>query len=532
MMKSSVVIPAKNAEKTIAACLEAVLHQDGMKFLEDYEVILVDDGSTDDTAEIAKSFEGVRVISQENAGPASARNRGANEARGEILVFTDSDCVPHSSWLKTLLERFVDPEVVGVKGAYSTNSVEPVPRFVQIEYEYKYERLKHQKWIDFIDTYSAAYRRNVFIENGGFDTVFPIPSVEDQEFSFRLARKGYRLVFEPSALVSHNHDKNLREYFVRKFWIGYWKAVMLNWLPEKAFHDSHTLPSQRWQIFLLGIILLGIPLVMIFPDWLWGLIFVVFCFWLSSFPFLKFLWSKDFRLFPVSLVLIPLRALAQLTGIIWGILRKPKIHQRKGLNAIERFIKRSVDILGAIVGLGIFFPLLALCALAIKIDSPGPVFFIQWRAGENGKPFRMIKLRTMVVEAEKYRKDLEALCPRGGLAFKLSNDPRVTRVGRFLRRWSIDELPQFWNVLKGEMSLVGPRPEECAVVARYSDQERQRLIVKPGMTGPMQVSGRGDLDISSRLRLELDYIEHYSLWKDITLLAKTIPAVIKGDGAY
>uniref|UniRef100_UPI002ACE3A77 sugar transferase n=1 Tax=Anaerolinea sp. TaxID=1872519 RepID=UPI002ACE3A77 len=148
------------------------------------------------------------------------------------------------------------------------------------------------------------------------------------------------------------------------------------------------------------------------------------------------------------------------------------------------------------------------------------------------KPFRMVKLRTMVVGAERYRQSLEPLCPNGGLAFKLSNDPRVTRVGRFLRRWSLDELPQFWNVLKGEMSLVGPRPEELSVVTRYTDRERQRLIVKPGMTGPMQVAGRADLDISSRLELELEYIEKYSLLKDMVILARTLPAVILGKGAY
>lgn len=531
-MKASVIIPAKDAADTLTACLEAVLHQTNLTFLKDYEVIVVDDGSSDQTAEIACTFAGVRVIRQTNAGPAAARNRGACEARGEILVFTDADCVPHARWLETLLSRFNDGDVIGVKGVYSTSSAKPVARFVQIEYEYKYERMKPLEQIDFIDTYSAAYRKDVFLQNGGFDPVFPVPSVEDQEFSFRLARKGYRLVFEPNAIVSHSHDKNIQEYFQRKFWIGYWKAVMLNWLPEKTFHDSHTLPSQRWQIFLLGLIFLCAPLTHVFPRLLWGMAGFGVVFWLTALPFLMFLVKKDPYLVPYSVVLILTRAFAQLAGIVWGIFSKPRAVRRKGLSAVERFVKRAMDLFGASIGGVISLPVILLSALAIKLDSPGPVFFIQWRAGENGKPFRMVKLRTMVVGAEQYRQNLEPLCPNGGLAFKLSNDPRVTRVGRFLRRWSLDELPQFWNVLRGEMSLVGPRPEELSVVARYTDRERQCLIVKPGMTGPMQVAGRADLDISSRLELELEYIEKYSLLKDMVILARTLPAVILGKGAY
>ena len=193
----------------------------------------------------------------------------------------------------------------------------------------------------------------------------------------------------------------------------------------------------------------------------------------------------------------------------------------------ERVAKRIMDVLGASIGLILSAPLIALAAVAIKLDSPGPVFFIQERAAENGKPFRMIKLRTMICGAERPAFDATEVC-RG----KPINDPRITRVGRVLRRWSLDELPQFWNVFRGEMSLVGPRPEETQVVACYSDWQRQRLLMKPGMTGPMQVSGRGNLDLDTRVTVELDYIERYSLLKDITILMRTIKAVITGVGAY
>jgi len=176
--------------------------------------------------------------------------------------------------------------------------------------------------------------------------------------------------------------------------------------------------------------------------------------------------------------------------------------------------------------------LVALAALAIKLDSPGPIFFWQVRVGENGRLFRIIKLRTMVADAEAKLDNLVDLDALAEPAFKLKHDPRVTRVGRLLRRTSLDEAPQFYNVLRGDMSLVGPRPEEVRVVQLYRDDQRRRLAVKPGMTGPMQVSGRGDLAFAERLQLELEYIENYSLRRDLEILLRTFPAIFHGDGAH
>jgi lipopolysaccharide/colanic/teichoic acid biosynthesis glycosyltransferase len=171
-------------------------------------------------------------------------------------------------------------------------------------------------------------------------------------------------------------------------------------------------------------------------------------------------------------------------------------------------------------------------AVLVKLDSPGPAIFSQVRVGQNGRLFRILKFRTMVDRAEEMLPRLVNLDALPEPVFKLRDDPRVTRVGRFLRRWSLDEVPQLANVLHGEMSLVGPRPEQAEVVARYTDDQRRRLAVKPGMTGPMQVSGRGDLTFEGRLALELDYIERYSLRRDLAILLRTIPAVVKGKGAY
>jgi lipopolysaccharide/colanic/teichoic acid biosynthesis glycosyltransferase len=195
-------------------------------------------------------------------------------------------------------------------------------------------------------------------------------------------------------------------------------------------------------------------------------------------------------------------------------------------------LKRVVDLAVAMVALTALAALFVLLALAIKLDSRGPVFFTQLRAGRGGRPFRIVKFRTMVADAEEQLASLVRLDELEHPMFKLANDPRVTRVGRFLRRTSLDEMPQLWNVLNGDMSLVGPRPEQIELVARYPAEHRFRLSVKPGMTGPMQVYGRGKLSFEERLAVEREYIENLSLGRDVQILALTIPTFARGRGAY
>ncbi len=528
----SVIIPARDAAETIGACLQGVLDQQDLPC--SLEIILVDDGSTDDTAQIAEAL-GVQVIRQENAGPAAARNLGAEKARGDILVFTDADCIPSPDWIRHLIAPFENPEVIGTKGAYRTCQRGLVPRFVQQEYGFKYARMSTLERIDFIDTYSAAYRRGVFMENGGFETAFAAPSVEDQEFSFRLARKGYLLKFVPQAVVYHQHDRDIKEYLQRKFGIGYWKAFMLRWLPEKSFNDSHTPPTLRWQILLLAVALVSFPpSIWYWQVGRWYLLGVIALFYASAAPFVRHIGRRDPPVLWITPVMLLLRAGALGFGLLVGLFVPPKRTPRPhvGLSPLHRLLKRSMDVVGALLGLALSFPVMLLAAIAIKLDSPGPVIFAQERAGENNRPFRLFKLRTMVLGASERVGHVLSQNTLRGPVFKIPDDPRITRVGRFLRRWSLDEIPQFWNVLKGEMSLVGPRPEETWVVAQYNDEQRQRLAVKPGLTGPMQISGRGELDMNERLELELEYIRDYSLGKDVLILLRTIPAVISGKGAF
>jgi exopolysaccharide biosynthesis polyprenyl glycosylphosphotransferase len=191
-------------------------------------------------------------------------------------------------------------------------------------------------------------------------------------------------------------------------------------------------------------------------------------------------------------------------------------------------IKRMLDVVGSAVALVLLSPLLAAIAIAIRIDTQGPVFFRQTRTGLHGRPFTMIKYRTMVPDAESRLADLIDQNEISGQAFKMTSDPRITRVGRFLRRTSLDELPQVWNVLIGQMSLVGPRPPIPAEVAGYDLWHRRRLSMKPGITGLWQVSARLDEEFDRWVELDLTYIDRWSLWLDLKIMVRTVPAMLSG----
>ncbi len=195
--------------------------------------------------------------------------------------------------------------------------------------------------------------------------------------------------------------------------------------------------------------------------------------------------------------------------------------------------KRVLDLAITVPILILISPLLALVALTIKLWDRGPIFFTQTRVGKDGTEFTCYKFRSMVPHAERLKEELQALShhadPR---TFKIPRDPRITWIGQIIRKTSIDELPQLWNVVRGDMSLVGPRPPVPSEVNLYSDRDRRRLHVQPGITCIWQVSGRGDLPFSEQVRLDLDYIQHRSLLLDLKLLLLTIPAVVTGRGAY
>lgn len=542
----SVVVPAYNAEATIGTCVAALR---GQQFDAAYEIIVVNDGSTDRTAAIATDA-GAIVITTPNGRPAAARNVGIRAARGHIICFTDADCAAHPDWLQQITAPLQDPDVAACKGTYSTQQRELVARFVQIEYEDKYDLLRSASTIDFIDTYSAAYRRDVLLANNGFDERFDY--LEDQELSFRLAARGYKMVFQPAAVVDHLHASTLNAYLRKKQIIGYWKSQVVRRFPDRAVKDSHTPQAMKVQmglsVLLIPSLIVGVagavfaPLFrtrgkpgirkgssgqLLAPFSLLTLLFLA-----STIPFARKAWSKDRWVALLSPALLFGRALALSAGYAKGVFSpRPAPNQPTTKTGISARVKRVIDLSGSILGLIFTIIVWPLIALLIKLDSEGPVLFSHKRVGAQGRPFTMYKFRTMHKGAADQWPQLVTSLGLSEPVLKLADDPRLTGVGRFLRRWSLDELPQFWNVLKGDMSLVGPRPEEPRVVAYYSNHHLKRLAVKPGMTGPMQISDRADMNLDERVALDLDYIEHHSTGRDLGILLRTLPVIIRGKGA-
>ncbi|EDN66637.1 Bacterial sugar transferase [Beggiatoa sp. PS] len=195
--------------------------------------------------------------------------------------------------------------------------------------------------------------------------------------------------------------------------------------------------------------------------------------------------------------------------------------------------KRIFDMTISAIALLVLSPVFIIVALLIRLNSKGPIFFAQMRVGKDSNLFKMWKFRSMYIDAEARKAVLMKKNEmKGGVLFKMKQDPRVTQVGRFIRKFSIDELPQLWNVFVGDMSLVGPRPPLPIEVAQYTFYQRQRLAVTPGITCIWQVSGRSEIPFEKQVRMDLDYIANQSFWFDIDLLLKTIPAVLKAKGAY
>ena len=205
---------------------------------------------------------------------------------------------------------------------------------------------------------------------------------------------------------------------------------------------------------------------------------------------------------------------------------------RAPTDEVALLLKRAFDLISSATAVLLLSPAFLATAIAVKLDSPGPVFFRQTRVGKNGRPFKMLKFRSMHIDAEARLESLRALNEASGPVFKMRNDPRVTRVGRFIRRTSLDELPQFLNVLTGEMSIVGPRPPVPAEVSKYQRWQRRRLSVKPGITCTWQVSGRSNISFDQWMKLDLEYIDTWSLWQDIQICLRTVPAVLLSRGAH
>lgn len=316
-MQYSIIIPAYNAENTIATCLESALNQSVQK--KDYEVIVIDDGSRDNTLKIAENYP-VRIKPQRNQGPATARNNGAEQAKGDILIFTDSDCELDFNFLKNITAPFKhDPEIVGVQGSYKTKQTQFMARFGQVEIENRYKKMSKNKYTDFIGTYAAAYRKDIFQKYNGFDTGFPLASGEDTEFSYKLHRNGHKMIFEPQAFVYHRHPAKLTKYIKSKFYRGYWRIRLYRKHPQKTINDSYTPQGLKLQVLSIPFFILFVFLSLFNTALLLIPALIIIMFVIFSAPFFRLFKKNGFNQNLLTPCVIFLRAVSIFFGLLFGM---------------------------------------------------------------------------------------------------------------------------------------------------------------------------------------------------------------------
>ena len=317
-MDVSVIIPAYNAKKTIANCLDSLSSQN---YKGKYEIIVVDDGSKDATKQIAGNFAKVKLLMQNHAGPAKARNLGAKNAKGEILIFTDSDCIADKNFISEMAKPFSNREIAGVQGRYKCRQKELIARLIHLEIEERYEHMQKQKYIDFIGSYAAAYRKNEFLKAHGFDASFPMASGEDTDLSFRLSAMGKKMVFAQKAIVWHTHPISLWKYLKVKYFRAFWRALIYKKHRDKIAGDSYTSQKMKAQLGLFYLLVLSL----IGSAFYWLLAYAALAFFilflLSTVPFALWAAKRDLSVGIIVPITTLLRTAAFSIGLIAGALR-------------------------------------------------------------------------------------------------------------------------------------------------------------------------------------------------------------------
>lgn len=317
-MKASVIIPAFNAEKTIGECLAALQKQS----FRDFEIIVVDDGSKDGTAEIVKKFKGAKLLRQKNAGPAAARNLGAKNARGGIIVFTDSDCVAEKNFLEEMIAPFSGKCIAGVQGKYRSRQKEFFARLTQLEIEQRHEKMAKRHFIDFMGSYAAAYRKKVFEEMKGFDTGFPIASGEDADLSFRISKAGYKMVFSEKAVVWHTHPKTFLKYLKIKFFRAFWRTKLYGKHSDKIAGDSYTSKAIKIQLGFLGLLAVSVIYSIMNPQAYFFAIGFFALLLASAIPFAAWVFRRDRAVGLLFPVIAFLRTIFFGFGFFFGTIRQ------------------------------------------------------------------------------------------------------------------------------------------------------------------------------------------------------------------
>ncbi len=314
----SVVIPVHNASEDLGACLDALERQTVAQ--ERCEIIVVNDGPVDAAVEAIADRQGATLLSQPQRGAAAARNLGADQAQGEILLFTDADCVPAHDWIEAMTAPFADQQVVGVCGVVRTRQTGLAPRFIQLEYDYRYRNIARHSQIDFINTGTAGYRRQVFMDSGGFRE--ELLGAEDAELSFRLASAGHKMVFAPQAVVYHVHPESILEYARRKVHYSYWRMIVYQRYPRKAVADSRTPQTQKLQIGLFFLLVAALMGGLLWKGFLWLAGGLALVFLITALPFWWWMLRRDLRVGLLTPVFLLAATASVGAGVMTGLARQ------------------------------------------------------------------------------------------------------------------------------------------------------------------------------------------------------------------
>ncbi len=315
-LRYSVVVPAFNAERTLGACLGGLARQTAPR--EWFEILVVDDGSTDRTRALAAEL-GARVFSQKNQGAGAARNLGAVNAKGNLVLYIDADCVPDERWIEAMTAPFARADIAGVSGVKKTHQSNLWAQLIQIEFDYRYDRMAKRARTDFIDSATAAYRRGVLLESGGFDS--RLMEAEDAELSFRLAERGCNLVLVRDAIVYHHHPESLQGYLQRKYDYARWRAVVYAQHPSKAASDTRTPQSQKLQALLAFALPPALVMGLVHVAFWWIALAIALLFLATTAPFVRRCLKEDPRVACVVPLTHWLAAYASGAGALIGLVR-------------------------------------------------------------------------------------------------------------------------------------------------------------------------------------------------------------------
>lgn len=529
----SVIIPCRNERSFIRVCLESVVASDYPK--DRLEVLVIDgasdDGTVDEILAVAERAPYIRLLNNPGRLTPVALNLGIAAARGEIIVRIDAHARICPDYISRAVAHLLTTGADNVGGVMHTvpQSQGPFAKAIAAGLSHpfgvgdSYFRISSSKprWVDTV--FGGCYRRDVFDRVGLFNE--RLVRSQDFELNLRLKRAGGRILLAPDVVSYYYARSDMRTFWKHNFSNGLWTMLPLLYSAVIPISMRHLVPLG----FVAALALLS-TLSAIWPWFAWPLAAVII-----TYAVLNVAATLDVAILERNLSRLALMPcvftslhLSYGCGALWGAFR---------LLARGQIFKRIFDVSLSLLGVALLWPVLALIALAIRAASPGPVLYRGVRAGRHGRPFRILKFRTMIVDAEKL-----------GASSTPEDDPRVSGVGRILRRYKLDELPQLFNVLKGDMSMVGPRPQVTWIVDLYDEWERELLTLRPGITdyaslvfrdegGILRGSTDPDCDYFTKIapgktRLALEYIRHHSVWIDFKIVVATVGALCGLDPSW